>query len=471
MKQALKYSLLLLLVCSWAKVMLAQPNTLYFMKGIAQTKDLNPARAGIERGFYISLPVFSKVDFSANTNNWSYNDLIHPGSGTQDTMLVWDFNKFLSSIDEHNFLMESASLTLVDIGWKRGKVFYGFSWSEREYSEPFFNKDLVNMLYYGNWPSLGTTYHSGYFGVGGAHYREFAFTYAKEVSRKISVGITGKLLFGMAGIKTSGLNMVAGMPKSGDEIDLGASGQAFFSAPVEFRLVNEGGYKLYSKNYFDRSTYFTNFGNPGLAVDLGITNKVSNEFEFSVSLVDLGFITWKQDVTVFTERGHFLYRGINLDEPANTPPTTTDAGGLFLALRDSMRNAFLPMQTNSSFNTILPIKLYLAGEYEVSEDLTMGGLARVRMFNNMLHGSFTASVNAKISKALSLSGSYSILESTYDNIGVGAALRAGKVQFYAVTDNVISIFDPSSTRNTSLRFGINMIFQDEPRRRKGVYGR
>lgn len=471
MRQVNKLYFLLLLFMPGAKVLLAQPNTLYFMKGIVQTKDLNPARPGIERGFFISLPVFSKVDFSANTNNWSYNDLIHPGSGEMSDSLVWDFNKFLSSLDQNNFLMESAALTLVDIGWKRGKEFYGFSWSEREFTEPFFTEEVANMLYYGNWPRLGSTYHSGYFGVGGAHYREFAFTYAKEVGDKISVGITGKLLFGMAGIKTSGLNVVAGMPKSGNEIDLGASGQAFLSAPVDFRIVNEGGYKLYHKNNFDRSTYFTNFGNPGLAFDLGFTNRVSKEFEFSVSLVDLGFIFWKQDVTIFTESGHFLYKGINLDEPDNKPPTTTDASGLFLALRDSMRYTFLPVETNTDFTTLLPVKLYVAGEYELNEDFSLGGLVRVRSFNNMLHGSFTGSVNAKVSKTFSISGSYSIMESTYDNIGLGASLRTGKVQFYAASDNVFALLNPSSARNANLRFGINLIFQDEPRRRKGVYGR
>lgn len=471
MRQAHTFSLLLFLLFSWANVLQAQPNTLYFMKGIVQTKDLNPARPGIERGFYISLPVFSKVDFSVNANNWSYNDLIHPGSGEMSDSLVWDFNKYLSSIDKNNFVMESAALTLVDIGWKKGKEFYGFSWSEREYAEPFFSENLVNVIYKGNWPSLGSTYHSGYFGVSGAHYREFAFTYAKEVTKKMSVGITGKLLFGMSGIKTSGLNLVAGMPKSGNEIDLGASGQAFISAPVEFRLVNERGYKLYTKNQYDPSTYFTNFGNPGFAVDLGFSNKVSKEFEFSVSLLDLGYISWKKDVTAFTESGHFLFRGINLDEPANKPPTTTDADGLFRALRDSMRNTFLPLMTNRDFTTLLPVKLYVAGEYVVNEDFTVGGLVRVRMFNNMLHSSFTASANAKMSKSLSLSASYSMMEDTYDNFGLGAALRAGKVQFYAASDNIISFFKLSNTRNTNLRFGINLILQDEPRRRKGVYGR
>jgi hypothetical protein len=463
----------LLLFLLWVEGLNAQPNTLYFMKGIAQTKDLNPSRPGIERGFYIGLPLFSKFDFSVNTNNWSYNDLIHRGSGTLSDSLVWDFNKFLSSLDKNNFAMESAALTLVDIGWKRGKQFYGFSWSEREFSEPVFTKSLVNLMYYGNVPFLGSTYHSGYFGVRGAHYREFAFTYANEISSKLSVGITGKLLFGMAGIKTAGLNFVAGMPKSGDEIDLAAGGKAFVSAPVDIRLINDRGYKLYAKDYFDLPTYLTNFGNPGLAVDIGLTNKVSENFEFSVSLIDLGFISWKQDVTVLTERGHLLFEGINLNAqtPTNHPPSATDVKGLFLAVRDTLRATFLPFESNSSFTTLLPVKLYAAGEFQLNEDFSLGGLLRIRMLNNLLHTSFTASANARLTEKLAFSASYAVIESTFDNLGLGANFRIGKVQLYAVTDNIVSFFRPSQACNSNLRLGINMIFQEEARRRKGVYGR
>jgi len=473
MRQLRVFMVVLVFFCCCANGLFAQPNILYFMKGMAQTKDLNPARSGIKRGFYIGLPLFSKLDLSANTNNWSYNDLIHQGGGALADSLVWDFNKYLSSLDKNNFVTESVALTLVDLGWKRGKAFYGFSWSEREFSEPFFAKSLVNLLYKGNAPYLGSTYHSGYFGVGGAHYREFAFTYANDINKKLRVGITGKLLFGLSGIKTAGLNFVAGMPDSGDEIDLAAGGQAFISAPVEIRIVNDHGYKMYSKNNFDLLPYLSNFGNPGLAVDLGISNRVSEYFEFSVSLLDLGFISWKQDVTVLKESGHFLFKGINLNTQTETnhPPTATDARGLFLALRDSMRAVFLPVESNKGFTTMLPVKLYIAGESIVNEDVSLGGLIRIRTFNNHLHASLTASVNTKVSEKVAFSASYSVLESTYDNLGLGASFRSGKVQFYTATDNVISLFRPSSARNVNLRIGVNLIFQEEPGRRKGVYRR
>ena len=471
-----KYLLIVVLVMllNGISKVIAQPNTLYFLKGVPQTKDLNPARPGIEKGFYISMPLFSKIDISANTNNWSYNDLLHRGTGAMADSMVWDFKKYLGALGKNNFLMESAAWTLFEIGYKKEDNFYAFSWSERQYAELFFAKSLAELLYYGNEPYRGSTYQSGYFGIGATHYREFSFTYAKELKRNISIGITGKLLFGMAGVKTSGLNFIAGMPSNGNQIDIVATGKAQLSAPVDFQILNNpGGYQTIALDRFSVGSYFANFGNPGLALDLGFTNKVSRKLELSVSLIDLGFISWTKDVNAFTENGHFLVRGINLNTPTSTnnPPTTTDAPGLFLAFRDSLRNAFYPDKSTKSFSSLLPVKLYVAGEYKVSENVTLGGLARIRMFNNMVHTSFTASANARFSNKFSMSASYSLMESTTDNLGIAAAYRFGSVQIYTAADNVPSFFMPTTARNTNLRLGINLIFNDEVKSRKGVYNR
>ncbi len=449
----------------------AQPNSLYFLKGIPQTKDLNPARPGIDKGFYISMPLASKLDVSFNTNNWSYNDLIHKGSGTLSDFMVWDFQKYLSSLDKNNFLNLSTSLTLLEFGWKGARDFYSFSWTERQFAEPFFTKNMADLLYYGNEPYLGSTFHSGYFGIGAAHYREFAITFARELNKKMSIGITGKMLFGLAGVKTSGLNFVGGMPIEGNQIDMDASGKVHISAPVSIDIQNNNGYQMFAKDNFDLNNYFSNFGNPGLAVDLGFSSHVSEKLELSASIVDLGFIAWTKDVTTFTENGHFLYSGVDLNNPTNSPPTTTNVKKLFSDLYNSMRDAFLPEESNSSFVSLLPVKLYLAGEYKLGGGFALGGLARFRMFNNMIHSSFTASANARITKNLSMSASYSAMESTYDNFGFAAAYKLGIVQLYAASDNVPAFFLPTTARNANLRFGINLIFQDPATKKWEVYKR
>ncbi len=473
MRQIIWAVVLFLMILPGKDGLKAQPNSLYYLKGVPQTKDLNPARPGMEQGFYFSMPLFSKLDLSVNSNGLSFNDLIHRGTGAKADSMVYDFKKFLSVLDVNNFVNESAALTLIEFGWKNKSGFFGFSWTEREFSEPFFTKNLANLVYYGNAPYVGTTYSTGYFGIAAQQYRELAFTYAKEVNKKISVGVTAKLLFGLAGMKTVGVNAVIGMPKSGDLLDLNATGKIFMSAPFEIQLVNNNGYHAFGVNNFDLSSYLTNFGNPGVAFDFGFTTKITKELEFSMSMVDLGFISWQKDVTTFSENNSFVFRGINLNTvtATNKPPITTDVSSLFIPLRDSLQAAFFPAQPNSKFTTLLPVKLYAAGEYKLNEEITLGGVARVRMLNNMVHTSFTASVNTALSRNFSLSGSYSYMEATPVNIGLAGAYRIGHVQLYAASDNVFSFFNPTTATNSNLRVGINFIYNDEAKQRKGVYQR
>jgi hypothetical protein len=68
-----------------------------------------------------------------------------------------------------------------------------------------------------------------------------------------------------------------------------------------------------------------------------------------------------------------------------------------------------------------------------------------------------------------MSVSYSIMESTFVNLGLAAAYRIGAVQLYAASDNVLSFIQPTTASNMNLRVGINLIFQDIAKQRKGVY--
>lgn len=442
----------------------SQPNTLYFMKGIPQTKDLNPARLGIESGFYISMPLFSKLDLSANTNNWSYSDLIHWGTGSRADSLVVDVKKFMSSIDKSNFIKESAALTVLEGGFKKGKNFFALSLTEREFEEFFFHKNLVQLIYYGNYPYVGSTYSSGNFGIGAQHYREIAFNYSRDIDKKLTIGATAKILFGMGAVQTNGLNFKAASPTTGEYLDLIANGKVNISAPVDFNYNNTGNISSVMNN-FDANEYFSNYGNPGFAVDLGFAYHVNKKFELSISLIDLGVIKWNTDITRLTEKGHFLYRGIQIADPALPPVQTLQP--LINQLGDSLQIAFAPDTSAHSFSALLPVKFYIGGDYQLNKNVSLSGLIRLRMFNNLVHTSFTASANVLIWNGLSLSGSYSIMESTYDNLGLGLGFRTGPFQLYAAADNVISPFYPSRAKNMNLRVGINFIFNDREKEDKG----
>lgn len=438
----------------------AQPNTFYFMKGLPQTKEMNPSRAGVKNGFYISMPLVSAVDININSNNWSINDFIHLGTGLQKDSMVYDLGNLISKFGKSNFVFETTAWTLLDFGWKKKDKAYSFSLSEHVLVEPFLSKDFASLVYYGNEKFMGSPYNSGDFGLTAMHYRQFAFNFSKDLNSKFTVGGTGKILFGMAGVHTSGLNISVDMPSSGERINLGAGGNIRMSAPVIITQNPNNDYNFDTQGDFSALKYMLNFSNPGFALDLGVTARITKKLDLSMSLIDIGAISWNNHVTTFSSQGSFVYQGINLNVPGQKPPTTKVLTPIVHQLRDSIVNAF-PLDLNTSkFYTLLPFKLYFGAEYRLSNKFTLGGLARLRMFNSMLHTSGTASLNMTVRKNLSLTAAYSVLESTYTNLGAGILLRAGFFQIYGAADNLMAALYPLSASNFNIRLGVNLMFEE-----------
>jgi hypothetical protein len=126
-------------------------------------------------------------------------------------------------------------------------------------------------------------------------------------------------------------------------------------------------------------------------------------------------------------------------------------------LGDSIKQAFSINNTNNSFSTAIPVKIYMGGSYQVNPRIQVGGLARARIYNSQTKLSFTASGNVYLGNFFNFSASYSILEGSYANLGLGIGLRGGPVQFYMVTDNLLAAFDPANVSNLNVRVGLNFL--------------
>ncbi|MCX6238690.1 MAG: DUF5723 family protein, partial [Bacteroidia bacterium] len=183
--------------------------------------------------------------------------------------------------------------------------------------------------------------------------------------------------------------------------------------------------------------------------------------ELSASIIDLGMIGWKSNVTILTEEGHFLYRGINFVDPTQKPPVIPLFKTVINQLSDSLSAAFRPDTAGTRFSTLLPAKIYFGIDYKLNNVVSLSGLSRIRISNDRVHTSLTVAANTLIGDRLSLSASYSVMESTFDNLGLGMGIKIGSFQIYSAADNLFSPFYPSKARNMNLRIGINFIFNNE----------
>ena len=145
-------------------------------------------------------------------------------------------------------------------------------------------------------------------------YAELAFGHSRDINEKLRVGAKMKLLFGAG---RADLKMTDVRAELADNNMWTISGQA--QADLSLK-----GAKLKSKmkNYKDdaRGQYETvdkidvdggGLGGFGLAFDLGAVYKLNDDWTFSAALLDLGFISWSNDVQARNAASQFQFEGFH----------------------------------------------------------------------------------------------------------------------------------------------------------------
>ena len=88
----------------------------------------------------------------------------------------------------------------------------------------------------------------------------------------------------------------------------------------------------------------------------------------------------------------------------------------------------------------------------------IGLLFRSDYFNKKLQVSYSLLYNRQFGKMLNMAASYSIINGSQMNIGLGGSLNLGAIQFYATTDNLYGVFAYKQAKNFNIHIGCNLTF-------------
>jgi hypothetical protein len=191
--------------------------------------------------------------------------------------------------------------------------------------------------------------------------------------------------------------------------------------------------------------------NPGFAVDLGFNYFPIEKFSVSASVVDLGFIRWRNYVWNFRQKVDYSFEGIEFRLEDNFSPGE--------ALLDTLKNQMKVKVTQNPYTTMLAGKIYLGAAYNLTEKVRFGAVFRTRIYNYKFYNQFTVSANVQPISMFSASLSYSIYGNSYMNLGLGISLRAGPFNLYFITDQAPSVyFWPEDFTALNFRFGMNIVW-------------
>ena len=199
-----------------------------------------------------------------------------------------------------------------------------------------------------------------------------------------------------------------------------------------------------------------NFSNMGIGFDFGVNYKVTDNLSFSFNAIDLGAIYWKNGrYKVNDPNSDSDYEGVELEK------LHKDSSGI-LEVFEGVQGMFEFNEERKNYSSNLPAQIYLGGEYILNDKFVFNGLFSGRVMNKKLYSSYTVAGGFQIHKRLQTKLSYSVINNTYTNIGLGCVGSVGRFQIYVLADNLPGVIKPLDTRFMNFSFGFNLaLFRDQ----------
>lgn len=431
--------------------------TLYNMNWIPQSMYQNPALTPPTR-INIGLPAISSIYGQGINTGFAWKDLFQLDG---DSLNLTPDN-MLDKLGKKNYMMANASLDILSFGFQSGKAYIGFNITERAYSRFTYTEDFFRFAWKGNVQFIGQEADFSGTGMDAGYYHEVGLNYTRDIDEEGKFKIGGRLKY---------LNGVANIYTKRSNISLGTEADFFYlNADADVQLNSSGiEYFLDSLEGNDPTFGTMVLGkNHGAGLDLGFQwEAVEDKFRVSGSIVDLGFIRWKnQPFNLSSDQATFSFEGIDIDDfPQGDSLNGEYFDSLGTAILDSLEGIFAPDTTREAYTAPTIPRFYIGANYLINENMDAGLLFSGEVYKGTFRPTLTASYNLRVGRVLQLSASWSYANRSFLNPGFGFSVNGGPVQLYAVTDNVLSLFAPQSVRQAHLHAGINLTIGREPKDR------
>jgi hypothetical protein len=405
---------IILALLSSAHSLLGQiETTQFFMTTLPQIVDSNPAFRP-KFNYAIGIPG-SRFSASYTNNGFTYNDAIRLENGKR----IFDVVKWQESLPEKTYIANASSADLLRVGAKVGE--HGYFWivsSAKAMTQLMFPKDIAVLLSKGNAAYVGQTAALAP-AAHGMTYWETGVGLSVAPIPKLRIGGKIKRIYGAQSVHTE-------------------KSELLLTVDEDYAMTLAADLHVKTSGVQDPSDVFGDYlKNSGWGVDMGATLQVLPRISVAASLVDIGYINWRNNVYDYTlnkSTAKFTFSGLDVQDLLNG--NTDD----FEQQLDSLGEAFTPEEKQGAeYSMALPAKMYLSGAFDINQTFTLGGLFFTERFNGRTGTGWTTSLNMNVGKWMTTSVSYTVSNRSVNNLGVGLALKFGPVQLYAVGDNVLGM--------------------------------
>lgn len=432
-----RHMIFLFLIILSARLSAQQDLTLFQFSGIPQNNLVNPALMPDDK-VVIGLPFISSVYTTYNNRAFTLD-----GNLLENGTLQLDPIAMVNSMDDKNFINAQFYDQWLLVGLRLKNHYFKLGISEKASFDFTYPKNLFDFILRGNGNFLGERVDIQNLSLNAVYYREVSLGYATEINEKWSLGGHLNLLFGLANIKTNDANFSIYTDPENYDITLNG-----------FIEINTSGLDYIQDN---TSNILSSNGNFGLAVDIGGRYKANEKWEFSLSLVDLGYINWKNDLKTYINKSPSIkLTGIDIKNFILDGNLDTDSLGN--EIRDSLENEFSFEEIEKKYTSTLSPKLYGGAKFSINEKNKLYASAMMQFYPTSTRFGLSLGYELNLNKFIGFTANYSLYNNSFSNIGLGVRLRGGPVQIYFISDSMLASFNLLSYKSLHFRFGINFLF-------------
>ncbi len=429
---------------------------------------------------FISLSVYSQPFFEFNNRHLPQSHLWNPAFMPQykasisvgqtylgATMVGTNLNNILGSnetpLQTVNRIIQDREKQLgMDLHHQTDLFFFGFR-SKKSYfalNTTLINeaavrvpKDLFGLAFLGNGAYIGNDAELDFSDNRFRSYLKNTFSYGRYVTNELTLGANMSLLNGIAdfglnkaliGIGTdTGTNSIYSLNLRG-----ALEGRASLLGADVNRMLNDSNYDV-NESINNQLNQLSLGTNRGYAFGLGATYRMNQYWRFSLSVQNLGSITWNlgaQEVSM--KETSIQWNGLDSFSENATEQ-----------LVDSLITRFeITNRTISSYTTMLKPRYILGAEFFLMPRTQLQAVVGHGFGINGDKTFISANLHQEIGELIDLRVGYSLFDfsAPAHRLGLGLSLNLGPIQFFASVNDVLSIVYYGNARTASGMFGLNI---------------
>ena len=292
-------------------------NSAYFTEDYKFRHMLNPA-FGNEQN-YVSIPALGNI--SVNTHgNFGYQDVIMSNPmypSLSDKKMTTFLNPYISAEDAlsgfstgNNRITGDVSLTILSAGFK---AFGGYNTIEIN-SRTTTGVSLPYELFEFAKNTGNHSYDIGDINAHAQSFAEIAFGHSRQINDKLRLGAKLKVLVGLGRADVKMRNMKADLTAEDKRTitgeataDVSMKGFSYVSEEKKYNIEGSGTYERVNNVDLDG----VGVGGFGMAIDLGGVYEINEDWTVSASVLDLGFISWTNDMLAENRSKSFVFNGFH----------------------------------------------------------------------------------------------------------------------------------------------------------------